>query len=315
MSLAPPEAFLARLVASPASGVRPASGTPATHSAAAAVATLAARGHPIVAGAGGWRLECAAVHFDPAAFERARRGAMGAALEVWERAASTNDLAHAGAAAGAPDGSVWLAEAQSQGRGRQGRRWNCEPHAGLLVSWLLRGALERPPTLLPLVIGLAACEGVHAATGLLVRTKWPNDLWLGERKVAGILVEVRAGSSAHAVVGLGLNVAVAAVPEEDSAGATALAAEGRAAPQREWLLAVILAAVERRLAEWRGGHAARLLDDWRAQDVALGRDVRVQTESGVLTGRACGVSAAGLLQLETAPGVRRELAAGEVHLL
>src|SRR6185436_14240945 len=116
-------------------------------------------------------------------------------------------LARAGAERGAPHGTLWLAEAQSRGRGRQGRAWSCAPHAGLLVSWLLRDpfAAAVPATVLPLALGLGACEGLRRATGLDVRTKWPNDLWLGEAKLAGLLVEARPGAEAIAIAGFGMN--------------------------------------------------------------------------------------------------------------
>lgn len=309
-----PEDLLAALVGAPggldaAAAARAAGGAGAVPDA---VAELRRRGHGLEMLQTGLRLQCAGEHFDPSVFRRVRRGGLGAVLEVWEQAPSSNDLARAGAGAGAPDGAVWLVEQQSAGRGRQGRSWQCPAHAGLLFSFLLRDSLApaRRPTLLPLAVGVGAREGVREATGVDVRTKWPNDLWIEDRKAGGILVEARAGS--HAVVGMGLNVMPAAL-DPSLPQATTLAAY--AAPvRREILLAAILAAVGRRLEDWRAGRFDVLLAAWSEADRVLGRHIEVDTGHGCVAGRAVAVSSHGLLQLEIDGGGRMELAAGEVHL-
>ena len=117
-------------------------------------------------------------------------------------AASTNDIAIAAAEQGTPEGFVVAANAQSSGRGRLGRSWASPPGAGLYVSAILRPA----PQVLPLITiaaGVAVADGIEAATGLRPCVKWPNDVYAGSRKLAGILAE--AGSSAageHVVVGV-----------------------------------------------------------------------------------------------------------------
>jgi BirA family biotin operon repressor/biotin-[acetyl-CoA-carboxylase] ligase len=306
MTLSPPEELLARLVRVPA-------GARAEESDAAAAATLAARGHALLASADGWRLECAREHFDPAAFETARAGAFGRPLEVWEATASTNDLARAAALAGAADGALWLAERQTRGRGRQGRSWECPAHAGLLVSFLVDARLDggARPTLLPLAVGLGCCEALRAATGLDVRPKWPNDLWIDGRKLGGLLVETLGGAS-RVVVGLGLNVRRGSAPDPIR-GATL--EERGATVRREILLARLLAGVERRIEAWRCRAHARLRDDYAGLEITLGNPVRARIGEETVDGRATGLSDDGLLLLETASGAVRELAAGEVHLL
>jgi len=308
------EELLAALVAAPA-GLDAAAAAVAVGGAehvAPAMTELRRRGHPLAESENGLRLVCAAQHFDPAGFCRARRSGLGARLEVWERAPSSNDLARTGAEAGAPDGAVWLVEEQSQGRGRQGRTWSCPPHAGLLFSFLLRHPLTSGsrPTLLPLAVGLGACEALRDATGLPLRTKWPNDLWIDGRKVAGILVEARAGAAV--VVGMGVNVRVAAA---DTAlpFATTLAAHG-ATVRRETLFAVLLAGIERRVEDWRAGNFESVLGAWSETDTVLGRHIEVETAHGRMSGRAVAVTGHGLLQVDVDGGGRRELAAGEVHL-
>lgn len=311
MSLAPAEALLARLIARPAGVDRDAAETPQQ---AAAAHELMRRGHPLLVQDGSWRLACAASHFDPARFAAAQHGTLGAHFEIWETSASTNDLARAGAERGAPHGTLWLAEAQTRGRGRQGRQWSCAPHAGLLVSWLLRDpfAAAVPPTLLPLALGLGACEGLRTATGLDVRPKWPNDLLLQERKLAGLLVEARPGAQASAIAGFGMNIGRDAI-DAQLPQATTLAAAG-CALRREILLAAILAGVERRLEDCRRGAAPQLLAAWLELDLTQGRRVQVHAGGEAFAARVVGVTAAGLLRLETDAGARHELGAGEVHL-
>jgi BirA family biotin operon repressor/biotin-[acetyl-CoA-carboxylase] ligase len=316
MTLAMPERLLALLVQHPdgvpGDAARAALGGDAP--AAGAARVLESRGHPLATRGDGWRLACARQHFDPAAFAALAAGSVPA-LEVWERVGSTNDLGRDGAAHGAPDGALWLAEEQTLGRGRQGRSWHCAAHAGLLASWIVRAPLGPGtcPTLLPLAVGLGACEALAAATGARLAVKWPNDLWLADRKVGGLLVEARHGTAPHAVVGLGLNVHAAALAGAPLSEATTLAAAG-SAPPREALLARLLAGAARRVDDWRTGRFAAVRQAWLELDVVVGRRVRCELADGLLEGRARDVSAEGLLAVETADGRVVLVAAGEVHL-
>ncbi len=276
---------------------------------------LRRRGHEIVRDGAALVLRCAAQHFDPQAFSAACQGQIGRCFEVWEETASTNDLARAGAATGAPDGALWCAEMQTDGRGRQGRSWFCSSHAGLLASFLLYTPLDAAahPTLLPLAVGLGVCEALGEVTGLPLCTKWPNDVLLDGRKLAGILVEARHGAPPHAVIGLGINVMDAAIAGAVLPLATTLEAHG-ARWRREALLATVLQGIERRVEDWRAARFTTLVDAWTAVDGSLGRDVSVETGAGRLAGRAAGITSAGLLRLRLPDGALRELSAGEVHL-
>ena len=106
------------------------------------------------------------------------------------RTDSTNDRARDLAQAGAPSGTLVTAEEQSAGRGRHGRTWAAPPGAALLCSAILR-PLEARHALLPLAVPLAVCEAAEALAPVECRVKWPNDVWLEERKLAGILIEAR----------------------------------------------------------------------------------------------------------------------------
>ena len=210
---------------------------------------------------------------------------------------STNERARTLAAAGAAHGTLVTAAEQSAGRGRQGRRWSAPAGQALLMSLVLR----RPPRLLP----LAAAVAVASVARDDARIKWPNDVLLDDRKVAGILVEGRP-QEGWAVLGIGLNVAIRLddLPDELRTTATTL---GLAPPDVERVLGRLLEALE----GWLGRGERAILEAWRARDALRGRDVR--WAGG--TGRAAGIDDDGRLLVDVAEGRRTALDAGEVHLL
>ena len=209
---------------------------------------------------------------------------------------STNDHARALAAAGAPHGTIVTAGEQSAGRGRQGRTWSAPPGRALLLSVVVR----RPLDLLPLAAGLA----VARAVGPQAAIKWPNDVLVAERKIAGILAEGRP-QEGWAVVGIGLNVAVRVedLPAELHATAATLGLEPSDLPAvRERLLGELDAAL--------GLAPGDLLDAYRERDALAGREIRWAAGSGT----AAGIDGAGRLIVALPGGGQTELDAGEVHL-
>ena len=209
---------------------------------------------------------------------------------------STSSRARELALAGAPHGTLVTAEEQSAGRGRHGRTWSAPPRRSLLMSLVLRD----PPTLIP----LAAAVAVADVCGDGARIKWPNDVQLEGRKVAGILVEGRPFDG-WVILGIGLNVAVRPedLPEELREIATGL---GREPDDVEAVLAELLAALEQRLAD----DADTILDAWRARDALVGREISWNGGKGI----AAGVDASGRLVVELEGGGKTSLGAGEVHL-
>jgi BirA family biotin operon repressor/biotin-[acetyl-CoA-carboxylase] ligase len=209
---------------------------------------------------------------------------------------STNDRARALAAAGAPHGALVTAGAQSAGRGRQGRTWAAPPGRALLMSLLLR---DYDP-LLPLRAGLAVAD----LAGADALVKWPNDVLLGGRKLAGILVEARP-QGGWAVLGVGVNVAVdvAELPPELRERAATL---GRAPDALEETLRELLDHLERRLAEPAGDCLAAL----RARDALRDRPIRWAGGEGT----GAGIDDSGALLVRLPDGTVRTLDAGEVHL-
>jgi BirA family biotin operon repressor/biotin-[acetyl-CoA-carboxylase] ligase len=231
-------------------------------------------------------------------------GRLGAPRLHLRATGSTNDRARELASAGAPHGTLVTAAEQSAGRGRQGRRWSAPAGHALLASVVLR----EPPELLPLVAAVAVADAVAAAlpeTGRdAVAIKWPNDVLLDGRKVAGILAEGRP-QERWAILGVGLNVAVdlADLPEELRATAATM---GRAPQDIEPVLASLLAALDRRLEQ----PTAEILAAWEARDALRGRAVTWTSGRGV----AAGIDGAGRLIVELSGGGRTALDAGEVHL-
>jgi BirA family biotin operon repressor/biotin-[acetyl-CoA-carboxylase] ligase len=211
---------------------------------------------------------------------------------------STSDRARELALAGAPHGAIVTAAAQTAGRGRQGRAWTTPPGTALAMSMVLRQVGE----LLPLAAAVAVAEA--CGTDADARIKWPNDVLVGGRKVAGILAEGRPHEG-WAVLGIGVNVAVdlAQMPPElrDRAGSL-----GRAPAAVEPFLKELVAALER----WLPASPGAVLEAWRPRDALLGHEVSWAGGSGI----ADGVDGEGRLVVRLADGGRTELNAGEVHL-
>jgi BirA family biotin operon repressor/biotin-[acetyl-CoA-carboxylase] ligase len=233
---------------------------------------------------------------------------------------STNERAISLARAGAPYGTLVTASEQTAGRGRQGRRWTAPAGRALLATVIVR----QPPALLALLAAVAVAEAVDEAIGASrsaptgdpqpqpAEIKWPNDVLLRARKVAGILVEGRP-QEGWAVVGIGCNVAMREqdFPEELRSQAGTLALEPEAI---ETVLDRVLRALERQLS----APTEDVLSAWRARDALVGKDIA--WDGG--RGRAAGIDGTGRLVVELpeggsggAAGGRMTLQAGEVHLI
>ena len=244
----------------------------------------------------------------------AKGGEIGRALHLLADAESTNDEAKRAAKSGAPHGSVWVAEVQTKGRGRQGRVWVSPPRENLLFSVLLRVACapaRLPP--LALVAGLAVRDAVaRAAPNAAVKLKWPNDVQVDGRKLAGVLVEATSeGKRVLAVVvGIGINVHTREFPEDLADRATSVALVADAPPDRGAILADVLECLDRDMAlaaeRGLGLVHARLT----AADALVGTRIRVEGVQGI----ARGIDLEGQLVVERDDGVLVRVASGEVHV-
>jgi BirA family biotin operon repressor/biotin-[acetyl-CoA-carboxylase] ligase len=232
-------------------------------------------------------------------------------LLVRETAASTNDELRALAENGAQDGLVLLAMEQTAGRGRRGATWFSPPGDSLAFSILLRP--EEPKALWPrlaLAAGLSVAVAVESF-GPAAGIKWPNDVWIGRRKVAGILVE--AGRD-FAIVGIGLNVNSTAFPAEVAGIATSLKLETGVDHRREEVLAVIIRNFARSSRQI-GGDFDYLLNSIRQRCVLTGHNVSLGTSNGPRHGKVEGIATGGELLLRTESGVDALMQADEVRIL
>jgi len=212
------------------------------------------------------------------------------------RTGSTNEHARGLAARGAPHGTLVTAAEQTAGRGRQGRTWTAPAGLAILCSLVIRD----PPRLLPLAAGVAVAELV----GPQARVKWPNDVLVDGRKLAGILVEGRP-QERWAVLGIGLNVAV----REDQFPPELRSRAGTMGLGRDAVEPTLQALLER-LERWLSAPVAEVLEALRGRDALAGRHVRWSRGEG----EAAGIDGAGRLVVLTEAG-QTALEAGEVHLV
>lgn len=219
---------------------------------------------------------------------------------------STNRVVLDLAAAGAPEGIVVVAGFQADGRGRHGRAWEAAPGSSLLVSVLLRPGPALAPArrhLAVAAVALAARDACAAVAGLVPGLKWPNDLVVGDAKLAGILAQA---SGDAVVVGLGLNVSATA-PWPPGAVSVEQAA-GRAV-DADALLSDLLPALSRRYGDW-----ATVASDHRRACTTLGRTVRVELADESFTGTAADITDDGHLLVDVGMCIRTVTAGDVVHL-
>jgi len=270
-------------------------------------------------------------------FDRVRFGSrlttrrLGRTLLARAQAGSTNDEAWEALALNAPDGTVVVADAQTRGRGRDGRTWHTAPGRSLALSVLLHQGCDRPALgLLPLAAGLAVAQALETL-GAAPALKWPNDVLLGGRKVAGVLCESRrvpapatappgrgvapAPARVAAVVGVGVNVsqATADFPPEIAESATSLALAG-VATDRESVAAAFLDAFEALWTRLQAGSGDAVLEAWTARAGFWGRPVVVRTPAGPVRGVARALAPDGALVLALEGGAETTVRAGDLEL-
>jgi BirA family biotin operon repressor/biotin-[acetyl-CoA-carboxylase] ligase len=234
-------------------------------------------------------------------------GSLGAPYLYAERAGSTQDMLREGEL---PHGAVAVAEHQTAGRGRSGRVWEDEASRALLCSVLLRPPAGAPLPRLSLVAGLAVAAAVEAAAGVEARLKWPNDVLVDGRKVAGILLEA---SGATVVCGIGINVnqEPGELPPGTRTPATSLRVAAGRALDRGRLLASVLSELEARYDRWLADGLAGLTGELEARNALRGRRVCVDGRAGT----AGAIAADGRLAVALDGGESVLVESGEVELV
>jgi BirA family transcriptional regulator, biotin operon repressor / biotin---[acetyl-CoA-carboxylase] ligase len=232
------------------------------------------------------------------------------ALHFEAECASTQDLARTAALQGAAEGWAVVTDLQRRGRGRSGRAWIAPAGRALTFSIVLQPAVDVLP-LLPLLAAITVAGGIEAATRASTDLKWPNDILLDGKKLAGVLLEHPPGPSVIVGIGVNVNQAAADLPP----GATSLAIELGQPVEREALLAAILndlgnayERADREGVQW-------ILPGWRSRSSMLGKPVSFQRDGTRMHGIAEDIGLDGALLVRTAEGARISVVAGEVELV
>jgi BirA family biotin operon repressor/biotin-[acetyl-CoA-carboxylase] ligase len=240
---------------------------------------------------------------------------LGCPVHLYQQIGSTQDEARARARGGAPEGLLVIAEEQTAGRGRAGRRWVTAPGTALAFSLVLRPAIPAARSgELSMLAGLAVCEAIEQAAGLPAMLKWPNDVLIGDKKAGGILAEAATGETLeYALLGIGLNISSAPPPDLVDFPASSLEAEAGRPIDR---LPVLRAILERLEAHYTllAADSARLHTAWSARLAWLGENVVARTPDGEISGRAERTDADGALVVRLDTGAAVRVLAGDVKL-
>ena len=239
-------------------------------------------------------------------------------LILHQKINSTNTLAKELAMKGAPHGTLVLAEEQAAGKGRLDRKWLSQGHENLLFTILLRPTLNADNIFpLTMILAVSAIDTIKEMTGLNVLIKWPNDLYINRKKLAGILTEfsIKEGSVEYVIIGLGLNVNW--MPGEGDGilyPATSILAESGRRVSRDELLTGILRRFEISYEKVLSGKIDELHSRWRDLSFVIGKEVEVISLDEVIKGKAIAIDREGALILENSMGEERRILSGDVSL-
>lgn len=269
----------------------------------------------------GYRLASSpdALHADDLVARLGPTDAIGRHIQVFQETTSTNDIIEKLARDGVREGAVVFAESQTKGRGRLGRRWMSPSGKGLWFSVLLRPQLRpQQSTQLTVAAATALARAIQLTAGIRPDIKWPNDILIRRRKVAGILTELNAelDQVKYIVLGIGVDVNLAAneFPAELKAVATSIRAETGNEISRAELAVAILRELDRDYTRVRNGKFAELADDWEAQCSTIGQNVSIRMGDRVIRGRAESLSPEGALLVRTEHGHLEPIIGGDVTL-
>jgi BirA family biotin operon repressor/biotin-[acetyl-CoA-carboxylase] ligase len=244
---------------------------------------------------------------------------VGRDIRVFEQTSSTNDVVEKLARDGVKEGMVVFAESQTRGRGRLGRRWLSPPRKGLWFSVLLRPDLQpQAATQLTVAAATALLRAIRDQAGITPEIKWPNDILIKGRKVAGVLTELSAELDhiKHLTLGVGVDVNLNAseFPAELRKTATSLKIESGRPIHRADLAAAILRELDRDYERIRSRRFDEVADEWEAHCTTLGRRVTIQVGDRVLQGEAEALDDDGALLLRTQHGHLERIIGGDVSL-
>lgn len=230
---------------------------------------------------------------------------------------STNNCAKAVAGVGAVEGTVVIAEQQTAGRGRLGRIWQANPNENLTFSIILRPKVSPDSlNLLPLYVAVALAQAIEKTTGLKVECKWPNDLLIGKKKVAGILIEgsIKQNQVEYVVIGIGINVNQQSFAGELAPKATSLRLSSGKEIERTMLFRESLLALESTYAGVSSTGFQSILPQWLSRSTMINKPISVSQQGNLISGVVKGLSHNGGLILQS-EGAEKTLFAGDVTIV
>lgn len=233
---------------------------------------------------------------------------------------STNNRAKALAAEGVPEGTVVVADMQTAGRGRRGRQWFSPSNQGIYVSVVLRPSLPlREISRISLVAAVAVAETLREEYGLDALIKWPNDILIDHKKIAGILSEavIDTVGLEYMVVGIGLNINqdLSQFPADLRMPATSLRVEKNQAVARVKILQSLLLSLEHHYLRLLAGDFESILIRARALSMVLGQQVRLETAEGFVIGKAVDINSDGYLMVVNPDGSVQAVMSGEIDVV
>jgi BirA family biotin operon repressor/biotin-[acetyl-CoA-carboxylase] ligase len=242
---------------------------------------------------------------------------MGKELHLLREVASTNTYGMELASKGSPEGTVVIAETQTAGKGRRGRKW-ISPKGNLYLSVLLRPEIPfHKAPLITLMGAVAVASALRATCNLAPAIKWPNDIFLSGKKVSGLLTEMSAEQDRikHIVLGIGIdvNMELSTLPEDVRAQTTTLASETGHRVDRTQLLRQLLLSLE----EWYQVYLkndAAVLEEWEKFNMTIGNRVMVSGQGATIEGLAHSIDSEGRLLIQLDDGTLKQIAAGDVTL-
>ncbi len=245
---------------------------------------------------------------------------IGKKVHVFDQLDSTNWEAYRIAREGGEEGELVIADRQLRGKGRLGRTWFSPPGVNLYVSVILRPPIDlRNAPFITLMAAVATAQAVKEISGLRPRIKWPNDLLISDKKVAGLLNETRgkAGKVDFVILGIGINVnmTLEMMPEEIRSMATSLREELGYEVSRAGFLRVLTREIERQYQVLLTGETGRILRQWEDFSQMVGTLVEMKSFDEVIRGKVEGIDPDGSLLLRAPDGSKRRIIAGDISPL
>ncbi|MGA7162200.1 MAG: biotin--[acetyl-CoA-carboxylase] ligase [Bacteroidota bacterium] len=246
-----------------------------------------------------------------------RTQSLGKKIYTFDSIDSTNIFARSLKDDQGPNGTLVIADEQTAGKGRQGKQWQSQKGKNLLFSVVIRHFLvQEKVRVIPFAAALAAADGIQQEKGVAIECKWPNDLLIGGKKVAGMLIETTTQNDAvmSMILGIGINVNQTEFAADIKGKATSLKLHLRRDVDRVRLLTAVLQELEYRLEQLRQFSPQTLLDEWKQRTTMLGSMITLVEHHSSVKATAIDVAPSGALVIEEMNGNRREVFAGDVTI-